>query len=95
MLHAVIYQTRPEVGAIFHGHCQEILSAAGKLGLKETRQEESYGSRELIKRVLEVLGKDDFIVMKNHGFLSLGQNMDEAGQKALSILEKCCKIMGQ
>lgn len=89
MLHFVIYQKREDVGAIFHGHCQEILSCADKLGVPETTREEDYGTAELVQRVLEILNDETFLIIKNHGFISLGRTMEEAGKLALEMYNKC------
>jgi len=89
MFHAAIYKKRKDVQAVFHGHCGEILSRVQKLGIRQTRKEEVYGSAALVRRILEILGKEDFIVMKNHGFISMGRSPDAAGRKALSIQARC------
>ncbi|MFA4830760.1 MAG: class II aldolase/adducin family protein [Patescibacteria group bacterium] len=86
MLHFAIYRKRKDVNAIFHGHSEEILSNAEKLNTVETREEESYGSIELVQSVLEVLGGNYFLVMKNHGFISLGETMEDAGKRALDMI---------
>jgi len=86
MLHGRIYMRRDDVNAIFHGHCEEILKKADELGLVQTRERCPYGSPELMESVEEVLDDNDFIVMKDHGFLSMGGDMDEAGNLALEKL---------
>jgi L-fuculose-phosphate aldolase len=89
MLHFEIYRRRKDVNAIFHGHSPEILACSDKLNLPETIREEPYGTPELVQRVLEVLGDKYFLIMKNHGFISLGRTMKQAGGLALQILERC------
>jgi len=84
-LHHAIYEKRPDVNAVFHGHCSEILGNAARLRLTQTRAEEDYGSLALVDGVISVLSGRGFIIMKNHGFLSLGKTMDEAGSKALDV----------
>ena len=88
MLHFAIYEKRQDVNAIFHGHCQEILDKAGELGIVETEKEEEYGTMELVQRVLDVLGENNFLMMKSHGFISLGKTMQDAGELSLKMLEK-------
>jgi len=90
MLHFAIYHHRKDVNAIFHGHCQEILSHASRLKISETKKEEPYGTIELVQRVLEILNDESFLVMKNHGFISLGKTMKEAGELTLQIHRRCC-----
>jgi ribulose-5-phosphate 4-epimerase/fuculose-1-phosphate aldolase len=89
MLHFAIYHQRKDVNAIFHGHSPEVLSHAGKLKIPQTKKEEAYGTTELIQRVLEILDDEPFVVMKNHGFISLGRSMKEAGETALQIYKRC------
>ena len=87
MLHFSIYNQRPDVNAIFHGHCKEILQSAKILGIPETENEESYGTIELVNSVLKITDKNNFICIKNHGFISLANSMNEAGEKSLEIFE--------
>lgn len=89
MLHFAIYHQRKDVNVIFHGHSQEILSCVNKLKILETRQEEPYGTIELVQRVLEILNDESFLAMKNHGFISLGKTMKEVGELALQMYRKC------
>ena len=87
-LHHAIYEKRPEVNAIFHGHCARILDSAARLRLFETKREEEYGTLALVDHVISTMGTQNFIVMKNHGFLSLGTTMALAGDLALDIYSK-------
>lgn len=87
VLHHVIYRARPEVNAVFHGHSRKILEKAGKLGLVQTRTEEPYGSASLARSITEVLDRNFFIVIKGHGFVSLGLSMGDAGELACRILD--------
>jgi len=89
MVHYAVYNARPDVQAVFHGHCDKISRDAEKLSVPITSKEESYGTIALVKRVLETLDDLDFLEMRNHGFLSLGKSLDKAGNLALSFLKKC------
>jgi ribulose-5-phosphate 4-epimerase/fuculose-1-phosphate aldolase len=91
-LHYAIYEKRPDVNAIFHGHCSEILEKATRLNLRETKQEEDYGSLALVDRVVDDLSDQNFIIMKNHGFVSIGKTMEEAGTRAVDIQRKALKL---
>jgi L-ribulose-5-phosphate 4-epimerase len=91
MLHYAIYNERKDVGAIFHGHSPLILKNGGKLKLPATSQEEPYGSLALVRSVRDILPGNNFIIMKNHGFLSLGRTPDEAGDQALKVLVSSSK----
>lgn len=89
MLHFAIYNRRKDVNAVFHGHSEDILSRAGKLMVPETKQKAPHGSVELVQSVLEILDDEFFLVMKDHGFISLGKTMKEAGELALSMRRRC------
>jgi len=91
MLHYRIYELRRDVNAIFHGHSEEILRAADGMNLIQTKSWHPYGSLELVRSVEEVLDRNNFIIMRRHGFLSLGGSMDEAGKLALDVLRKIMK----
>lgn len=95
MMHFEIYLRRDDVGAIFHGHDREITAAASQLGLPETSREEPFGTTGLLAQVLDILGEERFLVMKNHGFLSFGRTMDEAGQRALAVKNRISQRSGQ
>jgi L-ribulose-5-phosphate 4-epimerase len=87
MMHGFIYQTLPNVHAVFHGHHQWLLDNAEKIGIAVTAVECEYGSDALIASIVPYLGKADFLIIRNHGFLSLGKNMEAAGKNALEKLK--------
>ena len=89
MLHFAVYRARKDVQAVFHGHSREILLCADKLNLPETRKEAPYGSMELVRGVMEVLGDADFVLIRGHWFISLGASMKEAGQRAIDVHRLC------
>ncbi len=91
MLHFAIYKARPDINAIFHGHCAELLENAGKLEIPTTSKEEPYGTIELVNSVLEIIDKNDMVMMKNHGFIALGKTMKETGEITLKYLERTCR----
>ena len=85
MLHFSMYKARPEINAIFHGHSKEILRNARKLCLPVTMKKEPYGTLKLVKSVLDSLGDNNLIIMKGHGFLSLGKTMQKAGENLVNL----------
>jgi len=89
ILHCAIYHNRKDINAIFHGHSQKILKWAQKLNITETREEKPYGTVDLVESLLEVLGSENFLIIKNHGFISMGKSMEEAGNLALLMYNSC------
>ncbi len=87
-IHHMIYNERPDVNAIFHGHCEK-LECDPNLKFRSTEHEHPHETIELAREVLRILGKENFIVMKNHGFLSLGKDIDDAGKVTLRAYQKC------
>jgi ribulose-5-phosphate 4-epimerase/fuculose-1-phosphate aldolase len=88
IMHYLIYNTRDEVNAIFNGHHDLILKNAEKLKLPITNNEQPEGTMELANEVLDILRDNDFVVIRNHGFVSLGRNMKEAGDLVIKVLKK-------
>ena len=88
MMHSLIYRNSEEVNAVFHGHNNVIAKNADELKLPVTEKEYESGTIELAKEVLKVLGNNKLIVLKNHGFVSLGTTMKEAGELALATLNR-------
>jgi len=88
VMHYLIYKTRKEVNAVFHGHNDAIIMNAEKLGFPVTEKEHEPGTIELAKEVLKVLGNKNLVALKNHGFVSLGRTMKEAGELALATLKR-------
>lgn len=90
MLHYAIYRARKDVHAVFHGHSREILRCVDRpADIPETLERQPYGSPELARGVLEVLGSADFVILKKHGFISLGRTMEEAGRLAIETHRRC------
>jgi len=89
ILHYLIYKSRKDANSVLHAHCRKISKNAAKLKIIETKKEYPYGTVKLAKSVLEIIENEKFIEMKNHGFVSLGKNIDEAGNLALRLYQKC------
>lgn len=92
IMHFLIYNTRGDINAIFHGHDLSILKNAQKLKLPVTEDEATPGTMELANEVLSVLGNNNFIVIKNGGFISLGETMKEAGELVLKTHKKASSM---
>lgn len=89
MLHGAIYSKRSDIQAVFHGHSDILLKNEQKFQMPVTKYTTSYGSIELVNSVLEIIDQHDFLIIKEHGFISLGKNMDDAGNLALKMLDLC------
>lgn len=88
IMHYSIYKNRPEINAVFHGHSADILENAQHFNFKTTQIEQEYGTIELIDEMMKILEKNNFIILKNHGFIALGKTIDDAGKLIFTILEK-------
>ncbi len=88
IMHHLIYKTCEDINAVFHGHNNVIVKNADELKLPVTEKEYESGTIELAKEVLKVLGDNKVVVLKNHGFVSLGTTMKEAGELALATLNR-------
>ena len=86
IMHHLIYEKSEKINAVFHGHNEVIVTKASKLNLPTTEKEYESGTIELAKEVLKVLENNKIIILKNHGFVTLGTTMKEAGEKALFTL---------
>ncbi len=96
IMHHLIYVNNEDVNAVFHGHNDLIIRYAEKLKLTVTKKKFESGSIELAKEVLKVLGNNKLIVLKDHGFISLGTRMEEAGELALTTLDEAkCEGVSQ
>lgn len=89
MLHWLVYKNRSGVNAIFHLHDFDVLEKRDLTGIKSTARPMPYGTVELANEVISALGKNEnYILMRNHGVLSVGGNMDEAGELAIDVHER-------
>ena len=92
IMHYAIYSMRPDINAVFHGHDAEVLKNAEKLGIPVTEKEEPYGTLELMEQAKK-LCNNDYFILKNHGIISLGKTMKEAGERAIKMHKKAESIM--
>jgi ribulose-5-phosphate 4-epimerase/fuculose-1-phosphate aldolase len=58
------------------------------LGLPVTAREQPYGTAELVAEILQVLDGHKIVIMRQHGFVSFGATMAEAGRVAEDVLKK-------
>lgn len=88
VMHYLIYKNCNEINAIFHGHNESILINSKKLELPMTEKKYPPGTINLAKEVLKISEESKLIILKNHGFVSLGATMEEAGELALATLNR-------
>jgi len=87
-LHGGIYAARKDVNAVLHGHNNIVTANSEKFEIPETKIEQQYGTEALRDEVLNILGSHWLVQMKNHGFISLGKSLSEAGKQAIGLYEK-------
>lgn len=84
MMHDAIYRAYPQIGAIFHGHDDVLIQTMdGKRlprieGMACTKIKPKPGTRETPDAILEVMGESEFVIIRGHGFLSVGETMEAA-----------------
>jgi L-ribulose-5-phosphate 4-epimerase len=94
VLHGLIYSSNPHIQAILHGHCSLFLKHAVALDLPITKTFYPYGTRELAESALDIISTSTrFFILRDHGFVSLGENIEEAGNVALDILANLIQII--
>ncbi|MEI8345037.1 MAG: hypothetical protein WCG06_03085, partial [Candidatus Omnitrophota bacterium] len=71
---------------------------ASKNGWIHTRRSSPYGSVRLVRDVLEILNKHNFLILKDHGFIAMGSQMSRAGRLTLGQLRASMRskpVMGK
>ena len=80
------------MNAIFHGHSDDFLKYGDKLSLPITEKEQPGGTIELMREVVNVLDNNSFILIRNHGFISLGDSIGTAGNLAVKRYNQLLKV---
>jgi|Deesub1362B_J571_1020462.scaffolds.fasta_scaffold02049_4 ribulose-5-phosphate 4-epimerase/fuculose-1-phosphate aldolase len=83
VFHKEIYNFRSEINAVFHLHDKPVLEVADKLKIFCTEKEQIPGSYSLVKEIRKLLEKRrgiDYLIIQNHGIISLGKTLTEAGK---------------
>jgi ribulose-5-phosphate 4-epimerase/fuculose-1-phosphate aldolase len=94
LLHNLLYQSQPHMNAILHGHSALFLKYAAALNIPTTKTFHQYGSRELAESAVELMdGVTQIFILKNHGFVVLGKNIEEAGNLTLDTLSQLIMIL--
>jgi len=80
-MHWLIYRRYPKVNAVVHAHDYTVVgdhAKARRLNLKFTEREHPYGTLEQAREVVSALSGSDYVVILNHGVVSVGRNLEEA-----------------
>lgn len=104
-LHGSLYRARPDVGAIVHAHppfatlfglyslpVQPVTADAVSFRDLPTVEFVLPGTRELGRRVAEVLGKETAILLRNHGAVTVGADLRQAADRC-HALEETCRLL--
>ncbi len=94
-LHYRLYQALPATAAIFHGHCPLFHEFASALDIPETAAFHPYGTRELAESALTLVAecRPHFFLLREHGFVALGDDVDTAGRLTLDWLGRLLKLL--
>jgi len=85
-MHWMIYNRYDDVNAVVHVHDPLVKEEnLQKFGIKCTEREFPYGTIELAEEVVDALRESRYVVMKNHGSVSVGSNLREAVEFILDI----------
>jgi len=96
ILHLELYKRRPDINAIVHGHLYELMFFAQYFGFPDTAQEEEYGTLALVRRVLDIVDdENNFIHMKDHGFIAMGETIEEASLLAAVGYRQCYDLIAK
>ena len=85
IMHWLIYKKFPKANAIVHFHDKGLLENHKKF--VETKTEFPYGTVELARAALKALVNSSFILLKNHGALTIGKDMDSCDRQVEKALK--------
>jgi ribulose-5-phosphate 4-epimerase/fuculose-1-phosphate aldolase len=93
-LHNMLYSSKPAINAIFHGHSSLLNLYAEELMIPSTEVFYDYGTVELAESAFKVAATgNDFFILKDHGFIALGENMSNAGKLTLQHYAKLITLL--
>lgn len=94
LLHHALYRASPAVNAILHGHSALLNDHAAELEIPVTRTFQPYGTPELARSAVELsAGGSRFFILKDHGFVALGENIAGAGRLTLDYFAELISIL--
>jgi ribulose-5-phosphate 4-epimerase/fuculose-1-phosphate aldolase len=93
-LHNALYKSLPHINSILHGHCSLLNIYADALNIPVTKKFQDYGTRELAESALDLVDQTIlFFILKDHGFVCLGEDIDSAGKLTLKYLSKLITLL--
>lgn len=94
LLHYSIYREFPDTEAIMHGHSRLLEEYATGLEIPVTRTFQPYGTAALAESAVDALREGtDFILLKEHGFVATGKDIDAAGNVVLDYYAKLIAVL--
>ncbi|MCP4693223.1 MAG: class II aldolase/adducin family protein [Desulfobacterales bacterium] len=96
IMHWLIYEDRPEAGAIIHAHDEfatrpELLEGR----VVESKQEEPYGSVALARMAIDAFQRAErIIVLKNHGYVAIGPDLPAARDLVVATHKRLLDVSG-
>lgn len=93
-LHNALYRALPQINAILHGHCSLLNIHAGDLNIPVTKRFYDYGTQELADSALALITPEtSFFILKDHGFVALGEDIDSAGKVTLQYFTELITLI--
>ena len=93
-LHKSLYQSLPHINAILHGHCRLLNIHATALNIPVTKQFHDYGTPELAESAISLVDEfTRFFILKDHGFVALGEDIDTAGDLTLNYYAELIDLL--
>lgn len=94
LLHHLLYHNHPWIGAILHGHSPLLLQHADHLDIPTTTTCHPYGTRELAISAAEmVTPQTRFFILKDHGFVAMGSDLNDAGRTVLTVYSRLISLL--
>ena len=93
-LHLALYQSLPHINSILHGHCSPFNDHAEALNISVTKKFYDYGTPELAQSALDLVDQTTlFFILKDHGFVALGEDINSAGKLTLNYFSKLISLL--
>ena len=95
-LHSMLYAKFPQIEVIMHGHSSLLNVHAAKLGIPTTPLELPYGTEELAQAAVNICSPlNSFFIMKNHGFVATGNDIDTTAKMIVKHYARLLTILLQ